>query len=97
MKKLEAFDSRYFLGKSHFEDNGTQDYLVFQTVYRDFKTVSANDSNILPWKSKRLSDEYNKPSTTSNKMLNPLVDYVGTKIRVKFNGDCLKEEKITFN
>ena len=30
-------------------------------------------------------------------MLNPLVDYVGTKTRVKFNGDCLKQEKITFN
>ena len=26
-----------------------------------------------------------------------LVDYVGTKISVKFNGDCLKKEKITFN
>ena len=30
-------------------------------------------------------------------MLNPLVDYVGIKIRVKFNGDCLKQAKITFN
>ena len=25
------------------------------------------------------------------------MDYVGTKIRVKFRGDCLKQEKITFN
>ena len=31
------------------------------------------------------------------KSFNPLVDYVGTKTRVKFNGDCLKQEKITFN
>ena len=30
-------------------------------------------------------------------MLNLLVDYVGTKARVKFNGDCLKQEKFTFN
>ena len=30
-------------------------------------------------------------------MLNPSVNYVGTKARVKFNGDCLKQEKITFN
>ena len=70
--------------------------LVFWTVYRYFKTVSANDSNILSWKSKGLSDESIKP-TTSNKVLNPSLDYVGTKIRVKFNGDCLKQEKITFN
>ena len=24
-------------------------------------------------------------------------DFVGTEARVKFNGDCLKQEKITFN
>ena len=27
-------------GKSHFEDDGTQNYLVFQITYRYFKTVS---------------------------------------------------------
>ena len=31
------------------------------------------------------------------KSFNHLVDYVGTKIRVKFNADCLKQEKIAFN
>ena len=46
LKKLETFDSIYFCGKSHFEDDGTQNYLVFQTAYRYFKTVSINDSNI---------------------------------------------------
>ena len=40
MKKLETFDSIYFHGKSHFEDDGTQDYLVFQTAFRYFKAVS---------------------------------------------------------
>ena len=47
MKKLETFDSIYFHTKSRFEDNGTQSYLVLQTVYRHFKTISANDGNIL--------------------------------------------------
>ena len=47
LKKLETFDSIYFRGKSHFEDDVTQNYLVFQTVSKYFKTVSANDSNIL--------------------------------------------------
>ena len=40
LKKSEAFDSIYFQGKSHFEDDGTQNYLVFQKVYRYFKTVN---------------------------------------------------------
>ena len=71
MKKLETFDSIYFRGKSYFEDDGTQNYLVFQTVYRYFKTVGANDSNILLWKSKGLPDESIKPPSISNKMVNP--------------------------
>ena len=68
---METFDSIYFCGKSHFENDGTQNYLVFQTVYRYFKTVGANDSNISSWKSKGLFDESIKPPTTSNKILNP--------------------------
>ena len=30
LKKLERFDSFCFCGKSHFEDDGTQNYLLFQ-------------------------------------------------------------------
>ena len=96
-KKLETFDSIYFHGTSHFEDYGNQYDLVFQAVNRYFKTVSAKDSNILSWKSKGLCDKIIKLPSTSNKMLNPSADYVGTKARVKFNGDCLKQEKFTFN
>ena len=29
LKKLQTFDSIYFRGKSHFEKNCTQNYLVF--------------------------------------------------------------------
>ena len=68
--------------------------LVFQAVSRCFKIFSANDSNVLSQKSKGLSDESIKPPNTFNKMINPSVDYVGTKAREKFNGDCLKQEKI---
>ena len=32
LKKFKKFDSTYFRCKSHFEDDGTQNYLVFQTV-----------------------------------------------------------------
>ena len=29
LKKLKTFDSIYFRGKSHFEEDGMQNYLVF--------------------------------------------------------------------
>ena len=43
LKKLKTYDACYFIGKSHFEDDGTKNYLVFQVVSKYFKTVSAND------------------------------------------------------
>ena len=92
LKKIEKFDSIYFRRKSYFEDDGAQNWLVFQTVSRYFQTVSANYSNILSWKSKGLPDESIKPPTTNNKMLNPSLDFVNTKARVKFREDCLKQE-----
>ena len=30
-------------------------------------------------------------------MLNPSLSYVGTKVRVNFRGDCLKQEKVSFD
>ena len=32
LKKLQTFDSSYFQGKSDFENDGTQNYLVFQPM-----------------------------------------------------------------
>ena len=58
--KLQAFDSSYFRSKSHFEDDGIQNYLVFQPMYRYFKEIG-NTDRILTWKSKGLSDESIKP------------------------------------
>ena len=44
-----------------------------------------------------MSDESTKPPSTSNKMINPSLDYFGTKTRVEFRGDCLKQKKVLFN
>ena len=35
-KKLKTFDSIYFRSKSHFEEDSTQNYLVFQPIQRYF-------------------------------------------------------------
>ena len=51
LKKLKTFDSSYFIGKSHFEEDGTQNYLVFQPLNKYFKLI-ANSKYISSWKSK---------------------------------------------
>ena len=87
LKKLKTFDSSYFIGKSHFEEDGTQNYLVFQPLNKYFKLIT-NTSSILSWQSKGLSTENIDPLTTS---LSPSINYVGNKIRVEFTGTCLKQ------
>ena len=42
LKKLQKFDSSYFRGKSHFEEDGAQNYLAFQPMYRYFKRIAGS-------------------------------------------------------
>ena len=45
--KLKTFDSSYFIGKSHFKEDGTQNYVVFQPLNKDFKVISNTDCFIM--------------------------------------------------
>ena len=90
LNKLKTFDSSYFIGKSHFEEDGTQNYLVFQPVVRYFKVI-INNNYISSWKSKGLSSDSIKPPTTSDDSLTPKLNYYGNKVSVKFTGSCLKQ------
>ena len=97
MNKVKTFDSSYFIGKSHFDEDGTQNYLVFQPVIRYFKVNTiTNTDYILSWRSKELSAESIKPPTTSDNSLTPELNYYGTKTREKFNGSCLQQSNISY-
>ena len=43
-----------------------------------------------------MSDKTIKPSATSDKSLTPLIDHLGNKIRVKFNGSILRQPQISY-
>ena len=88
----KTFDSSYFIDESHFEEDGTQNYLVFQPINKYFKVI-ANTDYVSSWKSEGLSAETIKPPTTSDNSLTPAVSYYCTKARVKFTGSCLKQPK----
>ena len=95
LNKLKTFDSSYFIGKSHFEEDGTQNYLVFQPINKYFKVI-ANTNYVSSWKSKGLSAETIKPPTTSDNSLTLALSYYGPKTRVKFTETCLKQPKISY-
>ena len=95
LKKLKTFDSSCFIGKIHFEEDGTQDYLVFQPLSKYFKVI-ANTNYVSSWKSRRLSVEPITAPTTSSNSLTPALSYYGTKTGVKFSGSCLQQPKVSY-
>ena len=99
LKQLQKFNSSYFRDKSHFEEDGTQNYSVFQSMYRYFKRITGvvSGNYIYFWKSKGLSDERINFNTASNYSITAKLSPYGTKTRIKFSGSCLKQGKVTYN
>ena len=90
LKKLKTFDSSYFIGKNYFENDGTQNYLVFQPIdiYLKFNPKTGLLSE---WKSKGLSDKIIKPPDT---ILAPIPGFNNDRRRYyTFKGSCLKDDK----
>ena len=79
LKKLKTFDPSYFIGKSHFEEDAAQNYLVFQPMNKYIKVV-ANTDYVSSWKSKGLSAETIKSPTTSSLMAPVLRHQIKSKI-----------------
>ena len=95
-KKLKPFDWSFFIGKSHFKEDGVQNHLLFQPLNKYFKVI-ASTNYISSWQPKGLSDETIKAPTTSDNSFNAKVSYYGAKARLEFRGSCLKQDKSTFN
>ena len=81
LKKLKAFDSCYYNGKNYFDEDGIQDYLVFQSILKYF---TLNSSWIRKWKSKGLSNESLGVVSTSSNILTPSVMEKKIKIYRKY-------------
>ena len=68
-------------------------YLVFQSMTR-YLRMNTSTNQIVQWKSKGLSDKAIKILSSSSNFFEPLLNYYGTKIRLKFNGSILKQVKL---
>ena len=79
LKGLRSPDLGYFKGKNHFEEDGTQNYLAFQSLNK-YLTLMGSTKYISSWKSKGLSNETIKPIATSDNIVTPLIDYCTNKI-----------------
>ena len=96
LKKREKVDAAYFRGKNYLAGNDdTQNYLVFQGVYKYFERAC---NKICSWISKGVSNEkISSITTASNNTFATRLVYDNARIKVKFNGDFLKQDKVTYN
>ena len=57
LNKLKTFDSSYFYGKNYFDEDGNQNYYIFQPISKYLKVTYVNDiTYVLSWKSRGLND-----------------------------------------
>ena len=89
----------YFKGKNYFDsDDGTQIYLVCQPMYKYFNTsVKDTTTYVSSWESKGFSNEKISSVITPSYNRAPSLVYDNVKIKLKFVGSLLKQEKITYN
>ena len=62
-------------------------------MYRYFETIDGE--YVYFWRFNGLSNERINSITLFNRSIAPELSYYDSKIRVKFNGNCLKQDKIT--
>ena len=77
---MKTFDLGYFIGKTHFNEDCAQNYLVFQSILQYF---TLNNNWITKWKSKGLSNE-----SLGNTLI-PSINYYEDKVRLRFTGSVL--------
>ena len=78
------------IGKSHFDEDGTQSYLVFKSTLKYF---TLNSNRITKWKSKGISNESLEVFSTTSNTLTPSVKYCGDKVRLRFTGSVFQQKK----
>ena len=61
---FQMFDLSYFNDRRYFDNDGSQNYLLFQPVSKTFRMPADDAETIIAWKSKGLSDKSIKPPTT---------------------------------
>ena len=89
---MKTFDSSLFVGKSYLIDDKAQLYLIFQPIYKTITIFSDLPNIVSEWEFKGLSNEKFRPPYTTNKVLSPKLEWNKYKLRLRFEGSCLKQE-----
>ena len=94
MKKLRMFNLSCFIGKRYFDNDESQNYLLFHSIYNTFKRRAGDTETILAL---RLPDEIIKSPTAPVNSPAPKLKWIHNSKKVEFKESCLKQDKVTFS
>ena len=93
MKKLKKNDLSYFIRKNNCDEDGAQNYLVFQSMLEYF---TLNIKWITKWRSKGLSNESIKVVCKTDNTLTQSISYYWDKA-IKFTRSVLQEKTVRYS
>ena len=92
--ELKNINLSFFNEKSYFDEDGAQNYLVFQSMLEYF---TLDDKWITKRKSKGLSNKNLEVVSTSDNTLSPESNYYENKLRLNFKGCILQQKIVTYS
>ena len=96
LKKLNTFGAAYYREKKLFEEDGTQNYLVFQEVYKHFENVDASKTIIKFHANSRISKGLsNEKNNSVTGFKRPFIEYAISRIKLKFDESILRQKLST--
>ena len=94
LRKIKTFHLDYFIGKSYFDEDSAQNYLVFQSMLEYF---TLNSKWIKKQKSKGLSNESIEIVSKTDNTLTPSINYYRDKARLNFTVSVLQQKIVTYS
>ena len=99
-EKIKTNDFGFVSGKSYLNNDRSQNYLIFQLIFKTFTMPTGDTNTNIVWNSKGLSGGSINPLTTDNNSLAPKLNRKkwihNSKIAVEFEGSFLNQDKATF-
>ena len=91
--ELQSYDLSNFVGQCYYKNDESQNYLMFQPIYKTITTFSGLTSIISEWESKGLSNAKFNSLYTINKILSPKKAWMNnSRMRLGFQGSYLKQD-----
>ena len=82
-EKIKTFILSWNIGRNEFDDEGSQNHLIFQPISNTFAMPDVDTETIIVWKPK---ESIKSPTTPGNSLAPKLKWVYNSKIAVEFKG-----------